>query len=69
MYWLPPSRVKQSGKATTMRSSPISRVEPFRQVLAEADPGRVGQAAAGEAALHAVRDRANKQPSDENTCG
>src|SRR5712672_4608173 len=28
MYWLPPSRVKQSGKATTtggMRSSPISR--------------------------------------------
>ena len=52
-----------------MRSSPISRVEPFRQVLAEADPGRVGQAAAGEADLHAVRDRANKQPSDENTCG
>ena len=28
MYWLPPSRVKQSGKATTtggMRCSPISR--------------------------------------------
>ena len=39
-------------------------VEPFRQVLAEADPGRVGQAAAGETDLHAVRNRANKQPSD-----
>src|SRR4030081_982763 len=52
MYWLPPSRVKQSGKATTHGGRPLSpnnRSEPFRQVLAEADPIRVGQAAAREA--------------------
>src|SRR5437899_5141856 len=52
MYWLPPSRVKQSGKATTtggMRCSPISRSSRSGKVLAEADPIRMGQAAAREA--------------------
>src|SRR5271165_6555456 len=58
MYWLPPSRVKQSGKATTtggIALFPYQPVEPFRQVLAETDPIRMGQAAAGEA------DKVHKQ--------
>jgi hypothetical protein len=41
--------VKQSQSATTtggMRSSPMSRFEPFREVLAEASPIRVSHAAA-----------------------
>ena len=45
MYWLPPSRVKQSGKATTtggMRCFADQPVEPLRQVLAKADPIRMG---------------------------
>src|ERR1700732_2983707 len=45
MYWLPPSRVKQSGKGDENgchARSPDRRVEPLRHVFAEADPIRMG---------------------------
>src|SRR5690242_9117853 len=49
MYWLPPSRVKQSGKATTTGGIADQPVEALRQVLSEADPIRVRQPTAREA--------------------
>ena len=49
IHWLPPSRVKQSGKATTGGMLfPDKPVEAFRQVLAKTGPIRVRQAASCE---------------------
>jgi hypothetical protein len=50
MYWLPPSRVKQSGKATTtggMRSSPISRSRRSGRFSSRAEAARAGNPVAG----------------------
>ena len=52
MYWLPPSFVKQSGKATTtggMAPDPISRSSRSGDVLAEILPVGVRRPAGGEA--------------------
>ena len=51
MYWLPPSRVKQSGKGDDDGWHALfadQPVEPFRQVLAKTGPIRVRQAASCE---------------------
>jgi hypothetical protein len=42
MYWLPPSRVKQGDDDRRHALFPDQPVEPFRQVLAEAGPIRLG---------------------------
>jgi hypothetical protein len=52
MYWLSPNLEQQIREGNDDRRHALfadQPVEPFRQVLAEAGPIRVGQAAAGEA--------------------
>jgi hypothetical protein len=52
IYWLPPSRVKQSGKATTtgsMRCCPINRSSRSGRFSPKTDAVRMGEAAAGGA--------------------
>jgi hypothetical protein len=63
MYWLPPSRVKQSGRHALLADQPV---EPFRQVLAEAGPIRIVQAAAREAGkIHKQGQSFSVMPSRE----
>jgi hypothetical protein len=66
MYWLPPSRVKV-GKGDDKWGHALfadQPVEPFRQLLAEAEPIRLISAAAGEAdKIHKQEQSLSVMPS------